>query len=108
MTTILHYKMTGTGPTVIWTPAAGHAIRILGYQLSWPAITFPATDEVLFTSTGWAMDIKNFNTSEDAGSLTVNLPPNGILLNVNDTLKIQSYASVPNPWFEITVWGTEE
>lgn len=100
----------GAASNVLWTPAAGKAIRILGWSIYVESITTTATvsNLTLRDSIGNIIQRLQVGATTDAVVCNNFLPLSGLLLTKGATAIFQISAALTAGEASCTVWGYEE
>jgi len=108
-------SITVTGPTTIWTPAAGNKFRLMGGVITFggPTLAAAAYEIIRFydLATQMAIDFLAWvpQVAVDMHSIAFDLKPNGYLsIAADNAFRVGLTDNLAAGIIRITVWGTEE
>ena len=107
-------EISAAGPTTLRTPAAGRAIRILGFSVVIdPATTTAAGSLVTLVDSTASVTLDDVIALPTAATnvpyrAAAPLPGNGLLLPVGDVLTVNLSAAATAGGVYVNVWGCEE
>lgn len=114
-TTVKAISANAYANTIVWTPAAGKRIRVMGYCIQTSNARFGSNGDLTVTlleQGGVWLGQFNFGLGAAATNqpvIVVNFPPPGILLSAPDKkIAIDLSNGLTAGAFGVTVWGSEE
>lgn len=118
--TFLKIAVTAAGQTAVWTPAAGHRFRLMGFIITLSDdATLAVAGETTLTLQDAAAAIHAFDFWLPSVAITtalgicppivVNLPQNGYLSSaINQALNANLSTALATGKFRVNAWGAEE